>query len=134
MVKTRNGLAGLEVLGETPLSTTNGTSKLLGKGLVLAELYEEGLVEEVLDVLVVVERGGGRRALVGALLVERLTGVDTCVSDTDQTTTWAPGEEHGLASIAYSPPYVRDLPLRIHRRRKSESEIWSFLSAWLRVM
>lgn len=83
MVETRDGLARLEVLGETPLATADGARKLLRERLVLAELDEQRLVEEVLDVLVVVERRGRRRALVRALLVQRLAGVDSCESDLD---------------------------------------------------
>jgi hypothetical protein len=45
---------------------------------VLPELDEQGLVQEVLHVLVVVERGGGGGALVGAFLVQRFAGVDAC--------------------------------------------------------
>lgn len=57
----------LEALGESPLASTDGSAELLSERLVLPELAEDGLVEEVLDVLRVIERGGSGRALVGSL-------------------------------------------------------------------
>jgi hypothetical protein len=54
--------------------------QLLRKRLVLPEFVEQRLVQQVLDVLGVVERGWGGRALVGLLLVKRIAGVNTCIS------------------------------------------------------
>jgi hypothetical protein len=116
VVEARDGLGLLEVLSQPPLATADRARELLRERLVLAELDQERLVEQVLDVLMVVEGRGGRRALVRALLVQRVARVDAC--------TLASGTSHSTA---------HDIPLRIQRRRKSDSETWSFLSAWLRV-
>lgn len=68
----------LERLGCAPLASTNCARELLCKSLVLAELLEDRLVEEVLDVLYVVEGGRGRGSLVGLLVVLGLPGKDAC--------------------------------------------------------
>lgn len=67
----------LKPLGQTPLASTDGAAELLGERLVLSELREDGLVKEVLDVFLVVERGWRRRALVGSLRVGRDSWEDT---------------------------------------------------------
>ena len=77
VVQPRDRLSILQVLCQAPLSSSKRSRKLLRKSLVLPELDQQRLVQEVLDVLVVVERSRGRRSLVGLLLVERLTRVDT---------------------------------------------------------
>ncbi len=76
MVEPRNGLALLEPLGERPLAAPKRARKLFRKRLVLAELGEQRLVLQVGNVLGIVERRRGGRALVGLFLVGRLTGVD----------------------------------------------------------
>lgn len=67
----------LQACGIASLSTAEGTANLLCNSLVLAELVEEGLMEEVLDVLGVVEGSCGGRALGNLLLVAGFAGVDT---------------------------------------------------------
>ena len=59
----------LERFGRRPLPPTHCAGQLLCKSLVLAELLEDGLVEEVLYVFDVVERGRGRGSLVGFFVV-----------------------------------------------------------------
>jgi hypothetical protein len=59
------------------LAPTQSATNLLCNSLVLAELIEEGFVEEVLDVLGVVEGGCGSRAFGDLLLVAGLARVDT---------------------------------------------------------
>jgi len=111
MVQPRNRLGVLEILRQTPFLPSDCSRKLLGETLVFSELDKQRLVEEVLDVLVVVKRGGGRRPFVGSFLVERLARVDTWYQSSPK---------------AYSRrvrQWFPDLPLRIQRRRKSESEI-----------
>jgi len=78
VVEAVGRLLVLKVLGEVPLAAADGLAELLGERLVLAQLVEDGLVEEVLDVLGVVERRRGRRALVGLLAVLGLARVDAC--------------------------------------------------------
>lgn len=77
MVQPSDRLCIFQVLRQTPLLPSERTRELLRKRLVLTELDEQRLVQEVLDVLVVVKRGWGGRSLVGLLLVQRLTRVDT---------------------------------------------------------
>jgi hypothetical protein len=66
----------LQSLCETPLTPPDGPTELLGERLVLPKLCEDGLVEEVLDVLLVVERGRGGGPLVGAFGRGRDSGED----------------------------------------------------------
>lgn len=77
MVKSELGsVVLLEARSVADFTTTQGTSDLLGKSLLVTELVEQRLVEQVLDVLGVVEgsvRGGGPG---GLLLVPGLTRVD----------------------------------------------------------
>jgi hypothetical protein len=77
VVNPVDGLGLLQVLGEAPLSPADGLGELLCESLVLAELAEDGLVEEVLDVLGVVKGSRRRGSLVGLLAVARFTRVDT---------------------------------------------------------
>lgn len=81
----------------------------------LSELGQQRFVQQVLDVLVVVERGRGRTALVGALLVGRFAWVDSC----NMSITILPRE----IVIALDPPF------KIHSRRKSDKVTCSFFSA-----
>lgn len=67
----------LEARGVADFTTTQGTSDLLGESLLVTELVEQGLVEQILDVLGVVEGGVGGGGLGGLLLVPGLTGVDS---------------------------------------------------------
>lgn len=55
MIQSRHWLSIFQVLRQSPLLSSDGPGKLLGKRLVLSELDEQRLVEKVLDVLVVVE-------------------------------------------------------------------------------
>jgi hypothetical protein len=59
------------------VASAEGPSNLLLKRLLVAELLEERLVEQVLDVLGVVEGGRCVRSARGLLLVARLAGVDS---------------------------------------------------------
>lgn len=76
VVNAVHGLGLLEVLGESVLASSQSPRQLLRKRLVLPQLSENRLVEEVLDVLGVVERGRGGGALVGLFAGARLTRVD----------------------------------------------------------
>ncbi len=60
MIQSSYRLGVLEIFRKRPLSPSKCSRKLLGKRLVLSELDQEGFVQEVLYILVVVE-GGGRR-------------------------------------------------------------------------
>lgn len=77
VVERVDGLVLGQGLGGAVLALTHDFGHLLGKGLVLAELAQDGLVHQVLDVLGIVEGRGSGRALVGLLLVLGLAGVDT---------------------------------------------------------
>lgn len=80
VVKPQHRLGILQILCQTPFLPPDRPRQLLRKRLVLPELVEQRLVQQVLDVLGVVERGRGGRALIGLLLVKRVAGVDTCIS------------------------------------------------------
>lgn len=68
-------MVALEPLGITDLIPSKGASDLLGKSLVVAELGEDGLVKEVLNIFCVVESSGLGRVFGGLFLVAGLTGV-----------------------------------------------------------
>lgn len=59
------------------VASAEGPCNLLLESLLVAELLEERLVEQVLDVLGVVKGGRGVRGARGLLLVARLAGVDS---------------------------------------------------------
>lgn len=59
------------------VASAEGPSNLLLECLLVAELLEQRLVEQVLDVLGVVKGGGCVRGARGLLLVARLAGVDS---------------------------------------------------------
>lgn len=67
----------LEARSVADFTTTQRTSDLLGESLLVTELVEQGLVEQILDVLGVVEGGVGGGGLGGLLLVPGLTGIDS---------------------------------------------------------
>lgn len=102
MVQPRDGLRILEVLGEGPLSSAQRPRQLLRERLVLPELDEQRLVQEVLHVLMVVERGGRRGALVGAFLVQRFTRIDAYSASVSIRLgrQWQSESEVGLGSHA----------------------------------
>jgi hypothetical protein len=59
------------------VASAEGPCNLLLESLLVAELLEERLVEQVLDVLGVVKGGRSVRGARGLLLVARLAGVDS---------------------------------------------------------
>jgi hypothetical protein len=67
----------LEARGVADFTTTQGTGDLLGQSLLVTELVEQGLVEQILNVLGVVEGGVGSGGLGGLLLVPGLTGINS---------------------------------------------------------
>lgn len=73
----RSRSIALESGGIVCVASAEGPSNLLLKRLLVAELLEERLVEQVLDVLGVVEGGRCVRSARGLLLVARLAGVDS---------------------------------------------------------
>jgi hypothetical protein len=74
------GMVLLEACSIADFATTQGAGNLLRKGLLVTELVEQGLVQQILDVLGVVEGSVGGRGLGSLLLVPGLTGVDSCES------------------------------------------------------
>lgn len=67
----------LEARSVANFATTQGASDLLGKSLLITELVQQGLMEQILDVLGVVEGGVGSGSLGSLLLVPGLTGIDS---------------------------------------------------------
>jgi hypothetical protein len=113
----------LEARSVADFTTTEGASDLLGKSLLVTELVQQRLMKQILDILGVIEGGVGGGSLGGLLLVARLTGVDSFNRD------------FSLASHFTKPIDSQcNLPLKIHRRRKSGREICSFRTAWVRVI
>lgn len=86
VVQCVNGLVFGQGLSRAVLSLGHHLGHLLGERLVFAELAQDGLVHQVLDVLGIVECRGCCRALVGLLLVLGLAGVDTL--ENTQATIW----------------------------------------------
>lgn len=78
------GMVLLEARSVANFTTTEGTSDLLRKRLLVTELVQQRLVEKVLDILGVVESSVWRRGLGGLLLAARLTGVDSFNSSLNQ--------------------------------------------------
>lgn len=72
----------VDSLGIMKIASTKSSGQLLGKGLVLSELVENGLMQKVLNVLGVVEGDGSCGSLVGLLLASGLSRVDT-LEDTE---------------------------------------------------
>lgn len=89
VVNAVHRLGLLQVLCEAEFSSTKCPRELLCERLVLSQLAEDGLVEEVLDVLLVVERGGRGGSLVRLLARARLSRVDTC--EDDELLRWTDG-------------------------------------------
>jgi hypothetical protein len=104
----------VDALGVADLIAAKRARNLLGEDLLVAELCEERLVEKILDVLGVVKGGGVTRALSDLGLVARLARVYA----------WRVSDGKSGWSI----------PLKMQRRRKSGSEIWSLRTAWVLVM
>lgn len=69
----------LQARGIANFSTSQRARNLLRKGFLVAEFGQEGLMEQVLDILGVVESGVGGRCLRGLLLIPGLTRIDTCL-------------------------------------------------------
>lgn len=116
----------LETFGESPLAPTDSSAELLCERLVLPELAEDGLVEEVLDVLCVVERGGSGRALVGSLGRLGNTRKDALED----------AESSEVGERALKPVGAEEVGSGQHWLRIGSSNpgITYFLRAWFRVM
>ena len=67
VVESVNRSPLLQTLRQRPLSPSDSPTQLLGERLVLSKLGEDGLVEEVLDILSVVEGSRSGGSLVGSL-------------------------------------------------------------------
>jgi len=77
----------LEARGIANIVAAESLANFLREGLLVAELGQERLVEQVLDVLCVVEGGRCGGGLVHALLVARLARVDS-LEDTESSEVW----------------------------------------------
>lgn len=109
MIQPRDRLRVLQVLRQRPFSPSESSCELLRESLVFSELDEERLVQEVLDILVIVERGGGGGSLVRAFLVQRLPRVDAC--HIDQSKNWTVARGHTFEDAEASEIAEGDLKL-----------------------
>jgi hypothetical protein len=78
MINPVDRLGFVQVLRESPFASSNRPRQLLRKRLVLPQLAQHRLVEKVLYILGVIERGWSRGPLVGLFARTGLARIDAC--------------------------------------------------------